>query len=68
MPGATLAMPGKSAANVGDLIDQLRDIAQNVGDITHSFRTIFASKKESSSLKTLQNVSNASENALRRCD
>ena len=69
VPGATLAMPGKSAANVGDLIDQLRDIAQNVGDITHSFRTIFASKKGKQQLEdTLQNVSNASENIASAAD
>ncbi len=62
-PGTTLAMPGKSTTNVGDLIDQFRDIAQNVSDIAYSFKTVFSSREGRQQLEgTLRHVSEASEN------
>jgi len=60
-PGSTLAMPGKSTTNVGDLIDQFRDIAQNVSDIAYSFKTVFSSREGRHQLEsTLRNASEAS--------
>jgi len=44
-PGSTLTMPGKSSTNIGDLIDQFKDISQSVGDIAHAFRDTFASRE-----------------------
>jgi phospholipid/cholesterol/gamma-HCH transport system substrate-binding protein len=62
-PGTTLAMPGKSTTNVGDLIDQCRDIAQNVSDVAYSFKTVFSSREGRQQLEgTLRHVSEASEN------
>jgi phospholipid/cholesterol/gamma-HCH transport system substrate-binding protein len=61
--GATLAMPGKSTTNVGDLIDQFKDIAQNVSDIAYSFRTVFATREGRHNLEnTLRNASVAADN------
>lgn len=63
VPGATLAMPGKSTTNVGDLIDEMRDIAQNASDIASSLKEVLASKEGHKQLKsTLRNVSAAAEN------
>lgn len=62
-PGSTLAMPGKSTTNIGDLIDQFRDIAQSVSDIAYSFKTVFASREGRQQLEsTLKHASEASEN------
>lgn len=69
VPGATLAMPGKSSTSIGDLVDSFRDIAQNVGDIAHSFRNVFASKKGQKNLeKTLDNAAKAAENIASLAD
>lgn len=63
VPGATLAMPGKSTTNVGDLIDQFKDIAQNVSDIAYSFRTVFATREGRHNLENaLRNASAAADN------
>jgi len=62
-PGTTLAMPGKSTTSVGDLIDQFRDIAQNVSDIAYSFKTVFSSREGRQQLESgLRNASEAAEN------
>ncbi|MDQ5940321.1 MAG: transporter, substrate-binding protein [Candidatus Dependentiae bacterium] len=68
-PGTTLAMPGKSTTSVGDLIDQFRDIAQNVSDIAYSFKTVFSSREGHQQLEsTLRNASEAAENIAHLSD
>ncbi len=62
-PGTALAMPGKSTTNISDVIDQARDIAQNVSDIAYSFKTVFASREGRQQLEsTLRNAADAAEN------
>lgn len=62
-PGTALAMPGKSTTNISDVIDQARDIAQNVSDIAYSFKTVFASREGRQQLEsTLRNAADATEN------
>ncbi len=51
-PGSTLAMPGKSPATVGELLDQFRDIASTVQDITTSFKNVFATHKGEEQMRT----------------
>lgn len=68
-PGTTLAMPGKSTTSVGDLIDQCRDIAQNVSDVAYSFKTVFSSREGRQQLEnTLRNASEAAENIAHLSD
>lgn len=65
-PGSTLAMPGKSSASVGDLIDQCRDIAHNVGDVAHAVRQAVASPHGKNRMNgTLDNIYHASETLSR---
>lgn len=60
-PGSTLAMPGKSPATVGELMDQFRDIASTVQDVVTSFKTVFASRKGEEQMRaTLDAVTHAS--------
>ena len=62
-PGSTLAMPGKSSTNIGDLIDQFKEISQSVGDIAHAFRDTFASREGKRRLdETFRNASSAAKN------
>jgi len=69
VPGSTLAMPGKSSVNVGDIIDQFRDISQSVGDIAHSFRDVFASREGKERLdSTLKHASTAAEDIAGAAD
>ena len=42
MPGSVLAMPGRTPASVGELLDQFRDIAANIQDIVSSFKSAIA--------------------------
>jgi phospholipid/cholesterol/gamma-HCH transport system substrate-binding protein len=55
LPGGTLAMPGKTPASVGELLDQFRDIAATIQDITFSLKSVFASKQGEENLKTALN-------------
>lgn len=60
-PGSTLAMPGKSPATVGELLDQFKDIASTVRDIAISFRNVFATRAgEENMRQTLDAVTKAS--------
>lgn len=62
-PGSTLAMPGRTSASIGELIDQFRDIAYNVGDIASSFKETFASEEGRAKLHSvLDNASDAAKN------
>ena len=69
VPGSTLAMPGKSSVQIGDLIDQFRDIAQNIGDIALSFKNVFASREGKRRLEhTLKFASQAAEDIAGTAD
>jgi len=62
LPGGTLAMPGKTPASVGELLDQFRDIAATIQDITSSLKNVFASRAGEDNLKTaLNSIARASE-------
>lgn len=62
IPGSVLAIPGRSSANVSELIDQFKDIAVSVGDIAHSLKHVFATKEAEQLLKsTLHNIHNATD-------
>ncbi|MBX9830471.1 MlaD family protein [Candidatus Babeliales bacterium] len=62
LPGSTLSMPGKTPATVGELLEQFRDIATGIQDITSSFKTVFASRKGEDNLRsTLESVAKASD-------
>jgi phospholipid/cholesterol/gamma-HCH transport system substrate-binding protein len=60
-PGSTLAMPGKSPASVGELLEQFRDIASGIQDLVASFKNVFSTRKGEENLKlALNNVADAS--------
>ena len=60
--GSVLSVPGKSTANVGDLIDQFRDIANSVSDIAYSVKNVLGTKEGEEKLRaTLHNAENASQ-------
>ncbi len=60
LAGSTLAMPGKSPATVGELLDQFRDIAGTIQEITASFKNVFASRRGEEQMHTaLESVSKA---------
>ncbi len=62
LPGGTLSMPGKTPASVGELLDQFRDIAATIQDITSSLKNVFASRQGEDNLKTaLNSIARASE-------
>ena len=66
LPGGTLAMPGKTPASVGELLDQFRDIAATIQDITSSLKSVFASQQGEDNLKTaLNSIARASERMCR---
>ncbi len=61
LAGSTLALPGKSPATVGELLDQFRDIASTIQDVTSSFKNVFASRRGEEQMRaTLDAVSKAS--------
>ncbi|MGD1997480.1 MAG: MlaD family protein [Candidatus Dependentiae bacterium] len=69
VPGSTLAMPGKSSVNVGDLIDQARDIAQNISDIALSFKNVFATRDGKRRMEsTLKHAAQAAEDIASSAD
>ncbi|MCB9493250.1 MAG: MCE family protein [Epsilonproteobacteria bacterium] len=45
LPGSMLSMPGRTPASWGELLDQVRDIASTVQDITSSFKNTFATQR-----------------------
>jgi len=62
LPGSFLSMPGRTPASVGELLDQFRDIATTIQDISTSFKTVFASRQgEENMRKTLDSVTKASD-------
>ena len=62
VPGSVLAMPGKAPTSVGELLDQFRDIASSIQDITTSFKNTFASRRGEENMRNaLQSVTSASE-------
>ncbi len=61
LPGNTLAMPGKTPASVGELLDQFRDIAVGIQDITNSIKGTVASRAGEENIKqTLESFAKAS--------
>ena len=62
LPGGTLSMPGKTPASVGELLDQFRDIAATIQDITSSLKSVFSSRQGEDNLKiALTSIARASE-------
>lgn len=62
LPGGTLAMPGKTPASVGELLDQFRDIAAAIQDVTFSLKNVFASRQGEENLKkSLDSIAKASD-------
>lgn len=60
VPGSTLAMPGKSPATVGELLDQFKDIASSIQDIAYSVKNVFASSQGEADMKSaLKGLSSA---------
>lgn len=61
IPGSVLAMPGKAPTNLGDILEQFRDIASNIQDIVFSMKNVVASRTgEQQIRKTIYNLSEAS--------
>ncbi len=61
IPGSVLAMPGKAPTNLGDILEQFRDIASNIQDIVFSMKNVIASRTgEQQIRKTVHNLSEAS--------
>lgn len=62
LPGGTLSMPGRTPASVGELLDQFRDIATTIQDITMSFKSVFASRRGEENMRlALNSITAASE-------
>jgi phospholipid/cholesterol/gamma-HCH transport system substrate-binding protein len=61
IPGSVLAMPGKAPTNLGDILEQFRDIASNIQDIVFSMKNVVASRTGEQQLrKTMHSISQAS--------
>jgi phospholipid/cholesterol/gamma-HCH transport system substrate-binding protein len=61
-PGSTLAMPGKTSANLPDIMERIKDISDSVQDVVSVFKGVFASPRGESLLQSsLDNLSVASE-------
>lgn len=50
-PGSVLAMPGRAPTSVGDLIEQVKDIAGGVEDVVRSFRNTFGTRRGEDNLR-----------------
>jgi len=62
LPGSVLAMPGRAPSSVGELLDQFRDIATTIQDITSSFKTVFASRRGEENMRlALNSVTQATD-------
>jgi phospholipid/cholesterol/gamma-HCH transport system substrate-binding protein len=62
LPGSALSMPGKTPANVGELLDQFRDIATTVQDIASSFKNVFATRQGEDNMRlALNSIAKASD-------
>lgn len=55
LPGSTLSMPGKTPTSVGELLDQFREIAITIQDITNSMKSVFASRKGEETMRSALN-------------
>jgi len=55
LPGSVLSMPGKTPASIGELLDQFRDIATTVQDITSAFKNVFASHRGEENMRLALN-------------
>jgi phospholipid/cholesterol/gamma-HCH transport system substrate-binding protein len=61
IPGSVLSMPGKAPTNLGDILEQFRDIASNIQDIVFSMKNVVASRTgEQQIRKTMHNLAEAS--------
>ncbi len=62
MPGSTLSMPGRTPASIGELLDQFRDIATTVQDITSAFKNVFATHRGEENMRmALNSVAKATD-------
>jgi phospholipid/cholesterol/gamma-HCH transport system substrate-binding protein len=61
LPGGVLSMPGKTPASVGELLDQFRDIAATIQDITFAIKNVVATRQGEENMRnTLDAVAKAS--------
>jgi ABC-type transport system involved in resistance to organic solvents, periplasmic component len=61
-PGATLAMPGRPATNVSELLDQFKEIASGVQEVVTSFKNTVGTRQGEENLRVaLNNVALASQ-------
>lgn len=61
LPGGILSMPGKTPASMGELLDQFRDIASTIQDITFSIKNVLATRQGEDNMRTaLESVAKAS--------
>lgn len=62
LPGGVLSMPGKTPASVGELLDQFRDIASTIQDITYAIKSVVATRQGEDNMRNaLESVAKASE-------
>lgn len=62
LPGSTLAMPGRTPASIGELLDQFRDIATTVQHISSAFKNVFASPRGEENMRmALNSVAKATD-------
>ncbi len=62
MPGSTLSMPGRTPASIGEMLDQFRDIATTIQDITSAFKNVFATHRGEENMRmALNSVAKATD-------
>jgi phospholipid/cholesterol/gamma-HCH transport system substrate-binding protein len=62
LPGSTLSMPGRTPASIGELLDQFRDIATTIQDITSAFKNVFATHRGEENMRmALHSVAKATD-------
>ncbi len=62
LPGSTLSMPGRTPASIGELLDQFRDIATTIQDITSAFKNVFATHRGEENMRmALNSVAKATD-------
>lgn len=62
LPGSTLSMPGRTPTSIGELLDQFRDIATTIQDITSAFKNVFATHRGEENMRmALNSVAKATD-------
>ncbi len=61
-PGSTLPMPGRAPTTVNGLLEHFKDISTNIGEVTHSMKTLLTTAEAEGRIKnTIRNAHDTSE-------